>query len=453
MSTPRPVSTPPPPVARRRPDPFRWVIENPGIVDLVIFASAAALVGIFAFMTGSYGWWTLFSVPMIALGALCRVRPGLAVILIGSLAVLHVAVNVPVVLGDVLTFYAMFCAVAYGKPAVHAGGVIAGFAGVVVQAGYWSLLALRDFYGGVVPAAMALVSLLVVGSITVTAVWALANLQRARVRQVSLVRERAEQEVREREQRTALAVADERARIAREMHDVVAHSLSVIIAQADGGRFVASQAPEKAVDVLTTIGETGRAALADMRSLLGVLRNEDETSFGPQPGPSALPDLIDRVRAAGLQVELRIEGELAGLPQAMGVSLFRLVQEALTNVLKHAGPRATAIVHIRRTAERIDIAVIDDGRGIDPDSDGHGHGITGMRERMAMLGGTLHAAPLPGHGFRVLGSIPLGSPGAAHPDAPAPRGATDPGPRHMSGPRTAPYDSGSTSTPAEGRIS
>src|SRR5699024_1270915 len=167
----------------------------------------------------------------------------------------------------------------------------------------------------------------------------------------------------------SLAVADERARIAREMHDVVAHSLSVIIAQADGGRFVASQKPEKAVEVLGTISETGRAALADMRSLLGVLRQEDETSFGPQPGPEMLPDLVERVRAAGLEVDLELDAPLEDLPQALGVSVFRLVQESLTNVLKHAGQGATAAVRSFRTADELVIEVLDDGRGVDPSSD------------------------------------------------------------------------------------
>lgn len=111
----------------------------------------------------------------------------------------------------------------------------------------------------------------------------------------------------------------------------------MIIAQADGGRFIASQHPEKAADVLSTIGDTGRAALADMRSLLGVLRQDEHTTFGPQPGPSALPELIERVRAAGLPVQLELSEDLDDIPQALGMSLFRLVQEALTNVMKHAG--------------------------------------------------------------------------------------------------------------------
>jgi len=388
-------------------DPFRWIIENPGTVDVIVFGGAAFLVLVFSLGAGASGWWGLYSALMIVAGALCRVRPLVGVAVIGALAVLHMLMMTPVVLGDAMTFYAMFCAVAYGRPVVHGIGVAAGMLGVLAQALYWSVEAFMTPYGGLVPAATTFVMLVVVGTITIVAVWALANLQRARVRQLALTRDRAEQAVREREQRTALAVADERARIAREMHDVVAHSLSVIIAQADGGRFVASQKPEKAAEVLGTIGETGRAALADMRSLLGVLRQEDETSFGPQPGPEMLEDLLERVRSTGLSVELEQDGRLDDLPQALGVSLFRLVQESLTNVLKHAGPGAAASVRIVRTPQQLTVEVLDDGQGTDPASDGQGHGLTGMRERMSVFGGTLQAGPLPSRGYRVRATVPL----------------------------------------------
>ncbi|ATG51598.1 two-component sensor histidine kinase [Brachybacterium vulturis] len=398
--------------ARSR-DPFRWIIENPGTVDLFAFGGAALLLLVFSLASGGVGWWTLFTVPMVAAGALCRVRPLPGVLVIGALAVLHLLVNVPVVLGDVMTFYAMFCAVAHGRSLVHGLGIAAGMLGVFAQAAFWALDALRSPYGGPLEALVSFVGLALVGTITIIAIWALANLQRARLRQLALTRDRAEQALREREQRTALAVADERARIAREMHDVVAHSLSVIIAQADGGRFIAAQKPEQAAEVLGTIGETGRAALADMRSLLGVLRQEDETSFGPQPGPEMLPELVERVRGTGLQIELEIDGSLEGLPQALGVSVFRLAQESLTNVLKHAGPGASAVVRVHRDRQQLMIEVSDDGQGTDPDSDGQGHGLTGMRERMSVFGGSLQAGPLPSHGYRVRATVPLAHEGGS----------------------------------------
>ncbi len=420
-------------------DPFRWIIENPGTVDAIAFGATAFLILVLGLLGGGGGWWMVFTVPMVAAGALCRVRPLAGVLVIGALALLHVLFTLPVVLGDVMTFYAMFCAIAYGRPLVHALGLGAGFLGVLTQASYWAVVSLQRQYGGALEALTTFVGLGIIGTITVVAIWALANLQRARVRQLDLTRQRAEQAAREREQRTALAVAAERARIAREMHDVVAHSLSVIIAQADGGRFVAAQKPEQAVEVLGTIGETGRAALADMRSLLGVLRQQDETSFGPQPGPEMLPELLDRVRAAGLEVTLSVEGPLEDLPPAMGLSLFRLVQESLTNVLKHAGPAAHAAVRIRRTPQLLAVDVIDDGKGGGAPGDGQGHGITGMRERMTVLGGTLQAGPLPGHGYRVLATVPLD--GSAPPPGRAAT-ASSPAP-------AAPVTSAAPSTPVQ----
>lgn len=400
---------------RRRRDPFGWVITHPGTVDLIVFGGIAVLVLLLGVVSGSGGWWLPFTLAMLLSAAVCRVRPGLGVALIGSLAVLHMIAGMPVIGGDAVTFYAMFCAIAYGSPGVRWSGIGAGVLGMLIQSVYWGLQAYLDPYGGSGPVAglAAFVGLLVTGTIALVAVWALASLQRARQRQLHLIAERAQQALREREQRTSLAVAEERARIAREMHDVVAHSLSVIIAQADGGRFVAAQQPEQAAQVLTTISDTGRAALADMRSLLGVLRQDEETSYGPQPGPGQLEHLAARVRAAGLRVTLQQDADLDDLSPARGMAVFRLVQESLTNVLKHAGPHASAAVTLRRHTRMLEIEVLDDGRGSDPGSDGQGHGLTGMRERMAVHGGTLRAGPLPGHGFRVLATLPVAEPADA----------------------------------------
>ncbi|GAB2547497.1 sensor histidine kinase [Brachybacterium huguangmaarense] len=413
MSHAAPAATP---AAPRRRDPFRWVVEHPGIVDAVIFGGAAAVLFVAGLVSALAAWyveaWWVFSVPMIALGAFSRTRPGWSALGIGALALAHFALGSVVLLGDVMIFYALFCVVAHAS--ILAGRIALGAAlfGALLQAlGIGATFTSVDpaLWFDVRSATAALASTgvtLVFGVVAVMGTWALGKYQRARIAQVRIARERAEDAEREREQRAALAVAGERARIAREMHDVVAHSLSVIIAQADGGRFVASQDPAKAVDVLETIGQTGRAALADMRSLLGVLRNEDETSFGPQPDLTTLPELLRRVRAAGLQVTDETSGDLGDLPPSLGLSMFRLIQEALTNVLKHAGPGASARVAVHRSERGLAIDVIDDGRGTDPDSDGHGHGLTGMRERVTLHGGTLQAGPLPAGGFRVSARVP-----------------------------------------------
>src|SRR5699024_8277772 len=188
----RPAPPGAPPRRARLRDPFRWIIETPGPVDAIVFGGAAFLVLVFSLGAGASGWWTLYSVAMIAAGALCRVRPLAGVGVIGALAVLHMLMMIPVILGDAMTFYAMFCAVAYGRPLVHGIGVAAGMLGVLAQALFWSIDAFVSPYGGLVPAATSFVILMVIGTITIVAVWALANLQRARVRQLALIRDRAE---------------------------------------------------------------------------------------------------------------------------------------------------------------------------------------------------------------------------------------------------------------------
>lgn len=392
----------------RAADPFRWVIEHPATVDAVVFGAIALLVLLMTAATGFWDWWVLFTVPMLLAGALGRIRPSWCLALIATLAVVHLLLDIPIVLGDVMTYYAMFCGIAYGRVATSRIAVGLGLLGTVSQSVYWGVIDLwRSPYGGVAESFAITASMIVVGTISIIAVWALARLQNARLTKLRLTQERAEQAIREREQRTALAVAEERARIAREMHDVVAHSLSVIIAQADGGRFIASQKPEQAAEVLGTISETGRAALADMRSLLGVLRADEETSFGPQPDLQMLPELLRRVRGAGLPVDVVGEIDASRIPQATSLSIFRLIQEALTNVLKHAGPEASAEIRLHQAEHELEIEILDDGQGIDPDSDGQGRGLTGMRERVAVLGGSLQAGPLTGRGFRVHAVVPL----------------------------------------------
>ncbi|MGP9693837.1 sensor histidine kinase [Brachybacterium sp. AOP25-B2-12] len=401
----------PTPPARVRFDPFRWIVEHPATVDSVIFSGAAVLTVLIGLASGTWTGSWLISALMLAAGAIGRVRPGISALIIGSLAVLHLILGVlgigfetTWVFGDIMIFYALFCATAHGTVRTGRLALSAAILGAFLQA---AATGLTDVSRGFDAWLLLFGVLSFGGCILVLGVWAMGRYQHARVDQLRLARERAVQAERDREQRAALAVADERARIAREMHDVVAHSLSVIIAQADGGRFVATQDPAQAVRVLETIGTTGRAALADMRSLLGVLRHDEESSFGPQPDLGALPDLLDRVRATGLGVHDEITGPLGDLPPSLGLSMFRLVQEALTNVLKHAGPGASASVRVRRSPTELAIDVLDDGRGHDPASDGQGQGLTGMRERVALHGGTLAAGPLPGGGFRVSARIPL----------------------------------------------
>jgi signal transduction histidine kinase len=206
-------------------------------------------------------------------------------------------------------------------------------------------------------------------------------------------------------------VADERARIARELHDVVAHNVSVMVVQAGAARRTIERDPDRAREALTSVEATGRQALDEMRRLLGVLRTEDEATElrAPQPSVSHLDELVAHVREAGLPVDLVVEGEPRPLMSGVDMSAFRIVQEALTNSLKHAGP-AHARVRLRYGEHDLCLEVVDDGRGLAADapaSNGGGHGLVGMRERVALFGGELQAGPRTGGGYVVSARIPL----------------------------------------------
>ncbi len=224
-----------------------------------------------------------------------------------------------------------------------------------------------------------------------------------------LFRHRAERErvlVDEHETRTAEAIADERARIARELHDVVAHAISVIVLQARGGRRMLTEDPDETRTALDAIEHAGEQALAEMRRLLGMLHAADERAvLAPQPGLGRLDELAAEVAAAGLPVEVRIEGEAVELPPSIDVSAYRIVQEALTNALKHAGP-ARATVCVRYGTAALELDIDDDGPG-NGNGGGSGHGLVGLRERVGVYGGELEAGANPDGGFRVRARLPL----------------------------------------------
>ena len=239
-----------------------------------------------------------------------------------------------------------------------------------------------------------------------TACWLVGLGWYRRTAYAAVLQERAERAERERETAARAAVAEERARIARELHDVVAHSVSVMTLQTGAVRRLlrADQARER--KALDAVERTGREALVELRRLLGVLRAPDEQAeLAPQPGLSELQALVARTEAAGLPVDLRIEGEAAPLPAGVDLSAYRIVQEALTNSLKHAGA-ARAEVAVRYRPDAIDIEVSDDGRG-PARGNGSGQGLVGMRERAALYGGELSAGTREGGGFVVRARLPL----------------------------------------------
>ncbi|WP_406394187.1 sensor histidine kinase [Streptomyces sp. NBC_00887] len=246
--------------------------------------------------------------------------------------------------------------------------------------------------------------------------WVLGDSMRTRRAYFSQLEERAARLEREREAQSKVAVAAERARIARELHDVVAHNVSVMVVQADGAAYVMDAAPDQARQALETISSTGRQALAEMRRLLGVLRTGDTRESGeyvPQPDVEQIEDLVEQVRRTGLTVDFKIEGTPRPLPTGVELTAYRIVQEALTNTRKHGGPDAGASVRLVYFDDGLGLLVEDDGRGAahelyeDGGADGAGHGMIGMRERVGMVGGTLDAGPRPGGGFRISALLPL----------------------------------------------
>jgi signal transduction histidine kinase len=203
------------------------------------------------------------------------------------------------------------------------------------------------------------------------------------------------------------AVAEERTRIARELHDVVAHRVSLMTVQAGAAKTIAADDPEGASQAMQAVEQAGRQALDELRHLLGVLRPEaDGEALGPQPGLAEVPRLVDQFRAAGLDVALTMDGASADLPARVDLSAYRIVQEALTNALKHAGPGARTEVRLHTGGRGVDIEVLDDGRG-GTILTGSGHGIVGMRERALLLGGRLDASPRPDGGFQVVAHLPV----------------------------------------------
>ena len=294
--------------------------------------------------------------------------------------------------------------------------LLLGMVGSVLGPARWTLFEAFSVTGAV-PA----FGVLVLGCASIVA--AAYTIGRRRRERAENVRERTEAEAQrqqlqsaEEEQRRRVAAVDERNRIARELHDIVAHSLSVIVVQAEGGRALSAKRPEQAAEVLGTIADTSREALEEMRRMVGLLRSgvePDQASYLPTPGLGDIPELV---RKTSDRAELTVRGAAPALSPALGLTAYRIVQESLTNVLKHAGPAAKACVTVTPTRSALELEVVDDGRGAAAQGDGHGHGVQGMAERVALHGGSFTAGPVTGGGYLVRASLPYeGDPASAVP--------------------------------------
>jgi signal transduction histidine kinase len=379
---------------------YRWTRANPSWFDAVLVGAIGVIVVPISQLTEG-GWSGPFSLALIVPLAWRRSWPVTSTAAIAVIAFAQLTLFDSALLADAAIPVTVYSVTAYGPRGASRAALGLAFFGTMLAGARYNNLSV-----GELPFFAAFVGAMLLAS------WALGTMRRLRLREQDQLLERARLLENERAQEIRLAATAERARIAREMHDVVAHSLSVTISQADGGRYAARTDPQAAIEALQTISVTGRQALNDMRALLGVLRQDDNQPLAPQPDADVIPDLVEQVRAGGLDVSLSIEGRARKLPPGPALAAYRIVQESLTNVLKHAGPTSRAWVRLTWGPQGLEIEVIDDGRGAGAGLDGidtsGGQGIRGMTERATLHGGRLEARPRRGGGFTVHALLPYG---------------------------------------------
>ncbi|MCT9091329.1 sensor histidine kinase [Streptomyces sp. ASQP_92] len=357
--------------------------------------------------------WSIQALVALGMGAVVALRrrvPEKMLLLVIGLGLAQVALNVHPQIADFAMLVIVYTVASAGERWASRLALVGGlFAAPVAQVRWMEMAGGTD-------GTPEKIFFVVIMTVPFVLAWVLGDSMRTRKAYFAQLEERASRLEREREAQAKVAVAAERARIARELHDVVAHNVSVMVVQADGAAYVMDTSPEQARTALETISTTGRQALAEMRRLLGVLRTGEHQEAGeyvPQPDVQQIEDLVETVRGAGLTVDFKIEGTPRPLPSGVELTAYRIVQEALTNTRKHGGPDAGASVRLVYFDDGLGLLVEDDGRGAahevyeDGGADGQGHGLIGMRERIGMVGGTLDAGPRPGGGFRISALLPL----------------------------------------------
>jgi signal transduction histidine kinase len=384
---------------------YGWLRGHPLVVDsllaFLVFVLGSTVVGARHLQPVAAPVLALAMSAPIALRRRYPVGAFAAVVLVGGLEV----VAFPRPFGsDVAVIVVLYTVAAYRPRRVSVPALVICLVGSVVAILVWAPSHVTDSawaFGGVA-AVFAGPALLA---------WLLGDSMQWRRGYYRGLEERAARLERERDAQAQVAVAAERARIARELHDVVAHHVSVMVVQADGAAFALEASPARAGEALTAISRTGRQALTEMRRLLGVLRSADEDSaeLEPQPGVEQLGGLLEQARASGLPVSFAVQGVPRPMPAGAALAAYRVVQESLTNARKHGGPTVTAAVTLRFCEEQLVIKVTDDGRRpveATSNGDGQGHGLIGMRERVEIYGGAVSAGPWPG-GWRVKATLPL----------------------------------------------
>ena len=346
-------------------------------------------------------------IALLAPLALRRVRP-VAVLLV--VTVLFAVARVLEVPEGTMTSLALFVAI-YSVGAWVADSTARQWSRVVAIIAsigllVWSILGQTDYVN--VDAVLATTFSVVINVAFFAAAWRMGDLARLRQENEAELQRRADQLAVEREERAKRAVVDERVRIARELHDVVAHHVSVMGLQAGAARRILATDPDRALGALTSIEESGRQAVGELQKLVGFLRSGDDSDLhGPQPTLDELDRLLDQTRAAGIPVEKRVIGRERPVPASVALSAYRIIQEALTNTLKHAGSVPTTVV-LTYTTGTLDVEVVN-RRGAVASTPGGGRGLMGMRERVAMVGGTFRSGTTGDGGYRVAASLPTGT--------------------------------------------
>jgi len=411
---------------------YAWLRRHPRLVDgglavaLAFLGTASAAAMVFRPGSAAVGFGRLAAIPLALLLAVPvvfrRSHPAgafAAAIVIGALQVL---LDVRPNATDLAVVILLYTLAAYTPRRISVTGLAVCLIGSAVAVARW------------MPGQLSVLDAVAVGSIMFAGpsliAWVFGDSMRYRRAYYTSLEDRAARLEAERDAQAQVAAAAERARIARELHDVVAHNVSVMVVQADGASYALGSDPDRARQALAAISATGRQALTEMRRMLGVLRRDEdgtEPERAPLPGIGQLGELLEQARAAGLAVSFTVEGVPQPLPDGAALAAYRIVQESLTNTRKHGGPRATAQVTLRYLEDALLLRITDDGRGGAAASDGAGHGLTGMRERVAIYGGWVQAGPRPAGGYQVTARLPLTpTPPAAAPAFPA---LTSPAPR------------------------
>jgi signal transduction histidine kinase len=386
-----------------------WAVVLLGIsvVSVSTFSEQHTRGGALATRTGSLAGAVVVSVLLPVVVALRRRMPEKMLLLAAFTGLAQLVLDIEPVAADFAMLVIVYTVAAVGARWASRFGLVVGLCAATVGELRWP----QESTSGLGHVAIA-----VFQTVPFALAWVLGDSMRTRRAYFAQLEERAARLEKEREAQAKVAVAAERARIARELHDVVAHNVSVMVVQADGAAYVLDSTPDQAKKALETISSTGRQALAEMRRLLGVLRTGEHQEGGeyvPQPDVEQIHDLVGQCRGSGLAVDFKVEGTPRPLPSGVELTAYRIVQEALTNTRKHGGPKAGASVRLVYFDDGLGLLVEDDGKGAPHELyeeggvDGRGHGLIGMRERVGMVGGTLDAGPRPGGGFRISALLPL----------------------------------------------